>query len=73
MSSKPLVSVSLFEKKIKINNQIQLKKHLNTYTLLNLTAQLNSMTVAGGAGSAIHLQNEMQHSPLAINSVSNDS
>lgn len=31
------------------------------------------MTVAGGAGSAIHLQNEMQHSPLAINSVSDDS
>ncbi|KAI7813242.1 winged helix nude [Triplophysa rosa] len=33
------------------------------------TAQLNSMTAAGGAGSAIHLQSEMQHSPLAINSM----
>ncbi|XP_056601995.1 forkhead box protein N4 isoform X1 [Triplophysa dalaica] len=32
------------------------------------TAQMTSMT-AGGAGSAIHLQSEMQHSPLAINSM----
>jgi len=49
------------------------KSDLNTHTLLKLTAQLNSMTVAGGAGSAIHLQSEMQHSPLAISSVSEDS
>uniref|UniRef100_A0A8C1QHE3 Forkhead box N4 n=1 Tax=Cyprinus carpio TaxID=7962 RepID=A0A8C1QHE3_CYPCA len=33
------------------------------------TVQLNSMTVAGGAGSVIHLQSEMQHSPLAISSM----
>ncbi|XP_016423523.1 forkhead box protein N4-like [Sinocyclocheilus rhinocerous] len=33
------------------------------------TAQLNSMTVAGGAGSVIQLQSEMQHSPLAISSM----
>ncbi|TRY55652.1 hypothetical protein DNTS_008845 [Danionella cerebrum] len=33
------------------------------------TAQLSGMTVPGGSGSAIHLQSEMQHSPLAINTM----
>ncbi|XP_023859115.1 forkhead box protein N4 isoform X1 [Salvelinus sp. IW2-2015] len=31
------------------------------------TAQLNSMTMAGGQGAMIHLQSNMQHSPLGIN------
>ncbi|CDQ66346.1 unnamed protein product [Oncorhynchus mykiss] len=31
------------------------------------TAQLNNMTMAGGQGSMIHLQSNMQHSPLGIN------
>ncbi|XP_066510744.1 forkhead box protein N4-like [Hoplias malabaricus] len=33
------------------------------------TAQLNNMTVAGGAASMIHLQSNMQHSPVGMNSI----
>ncbi|XP_023834499.1 forkhead box protein N4-like [Salvelinus sp. IW2-2015] len=31
------------------------------------TAQLNNITMAGGQGAMIHLQSNMQHSPLGIN------
>ncbi|KAI4896119.1 hypothetical protein NFI96_011371, partial [Prochilodus magdalenae] len=33
------------------------------------TAQMNNMTVAAGAASMIHLQSNMQHSPLGMNSM----
>jgi hypothetical protein len=38
-----------------------------------LTAQLNNMTMAGGQGAMIHLQSNMQHSPLGINVITTQS
>lgn len=44
--------------------------HAQGALLEQQTAQLNSMTMSGGQGSMIHLQSNMQHSPLAINIIS---
>lgn len=51
----------------------ELSFNLTTVRLPLLTAQLSNMTMTAGQGSMLHLQSNMQHSPLGISIVNTHS